>query len=589
MSAFWLSKGYSLYSEVQVRLYPAALEFLGGIFRIFEPSLHLARVACIASGALYLLTVGVTSRHLSAWVAGVASAGFVVLDQQLFEAAGLALSEVPTLAAAALSVMLALRYLETGRRAYLCGASLICGVSLLAKPLMPFLPLWLATVICAANWKIKTQMPSLNKRFVADSAMAIAFLGLPLALCLIIYIPSDFVETTLLTIVRLRDDYPWKPIANLNLVWDYLRGYWGVLLLALASAVLPARSDQNRLYRMALLWLLLAFNLLFLVLHSPLFDRHCTVLSLPLVLLAGVSISSCTDVSHLSKTPYRWIGGALVVLVTVVFVATTAPRMVAWCNSRTRYEQGGPEAAAIRLLEQVTSPSELVVSDDLALVFLSQRRVPPRLSDMSHARNYSGHLTGLQVIAEVEKYDIQAAILWTDRLDELWEFVWWAERHFVSVTDFGERRRILYGRRYDSVQNIAGFHPSSGLLLNESVRLIGYRLEPNELRTSNKVRLVLYWQCIAPLDKDYTVFVHLADAAGTPLSQGDGPPVRGLYPTSGWQAGEILADVHELPVDAKLPPGEYQLLVGLYTIEPSGIQSSPPVRLTTVDVGPIGQ
>ncbi len=114
--------------------------------------------------------------------------------------------------------------------------------------------------------------------------------------------------------------------------------------------------------------------------------------------------------------------------------------------------------------------------------------------------------------------------------------------------------------------------------------MIGYRLQPDESYTPRTIQVVFILAMSDPLEKDYTVFVHLADATGVPLSQGDHPPVRGLYPTSRWQPGEILADFHELPIDANVSPGEYQVLVGMYTIEPSGIQSSPPIYLTTVNV-----
>ena len=60
---------------------------------------------------------------------------------------------------------------------------------------------------------------------------------------------------------------------------------------------------------------------------------------------------------------------------------------------------------------------------------------------------------------------------------------------------------------------------------------------------------------------DYTVFVHLVDAAGNRLAGADGqPPV----PTSQWARGEVVIDERVVPIPDGLPRGDYWLVVGLY-------------------------
>jgi hypothetical protein len=77
--------------------------------------------------------------------------------------------------------------------------------------------------------------------------------------------------------------------------------------------------------------------------------------------------------------------------------------------------------------------------------------------------------------------------------------------------------------------------------------------------------VTLYWQASRPLPADYTVFVHVSDGGGTRIAQGDGPPVAGLYPTSAWRPGQIIADHRRVA----LPPGSaadrLSVAVGLYT------------------------
>jgi hypothetical protein len=76
--------------------------------------------------------------------------------------------------------------------------------------------------------------------------------------------------------------------------------------------------------------------------------------------------------------------------------------------------------------------------------------------------------------------------------------------------------------------------------------------------------VTLYWQALAPIPNDYTVFVHFFDAQGTLLAQQDGQPMNGLAPTSWWAPREIVRDVHTLDVPADWAPGPYRAAVGAY-------------------------
>ncbi len=81
--------------------------------------------------------------------------------------------------------------------------------------------------------------------------------------------------------------------------------------------------------------------------------------------------------------------------------------------------------------------------------------------------------------------------------------------------------------------------------------------------------LVLLWQSAGHLTTDYTVFTHLLGPprvdTGSPLwAQHDSIPVGGLRPTSSWQSGEIIQDMHVLFIPNDIPAGKYQLNVGLY-------------------------
>ncbi len=102
------------------------------------------------------------------------------------------------------------------------------------------------------------------------------------------------------------------------------------------------------------------------------------------------------------------------------------------------------------------------------------------------------------------------------------------------------------------------------------------------------LRFRFFWRAERIPAADYTVFLHLRNGANENVAQKDSPPAAGRYPTSLWDAGEIIVDDLTLPV-ADVPPGEYTPVVGLYNFVdglrlpvpgiPANEVALPPVRI----------
>ncbi|MCS7178446.1 MAG: glycosyltransferase family 39 protein [Anaerolineae bacterium] len=93
--------------------------------------------------------------------------------------------------------------------------------------------------------------------------------------------------------------------------------------------------------------------------------------------------------------------------------------------------------------------------------------------------------------------------------------------------------------------------------------LLGYRLDPPEVRAGQPFTITLIWQAGFTDDIPRSVFVHIAppDAPAPLVAQHDGWPAQNMRPTHTWVYGEIITDPHPLP---GLPAGQYQIRVGLY-------------------------
>ncbi|MGB8643843.1 MAG: DUF2723 domain-containing protein [Anaerolineae bacterium] len=84
---------------------------------------------------------------------------------------------------------------------------------------------------------------------------------------------------------------------------------------------------------------------------------------------------------------------------------------------------------------------------------------------------------------------------------------------------------------------------------------------------TRRLDLTLYWRAEQTPAYDYSVSVHLVDTGQNDrvIAQADSAnPVYGFYPTSRWQAGEIVRDDYTLTVPPALPLTQVNLIVGWY-------------------------
>jgi hypothetical protein len=115
--------------------------------------------------------------------------------------------------------------------------------------------------------------------------------------------------------------------------------------------------------------------------------------------------------------------------------------------------------------------------------------------------------------------------------------------------------RVL-GRTSDTPPQFA-----SDALFAERVRIVGYDVA----REKESLRAAIYWQPRARLDRNYTTFVHLLDANGNKIAQGNDHQVGGeFYPTMLWDVSETLRDEHLIVLPPNLAAGNYRLIVGMY-------------------------
>ena len=99
----------------------------------------------------------------------------------------------------------------------------------------------------------------------------------------------------------------------------------------------------------------------------------------------------------------------------------------------------------------------------------------------------------------------------------------------------------------------------------DAMRLAGFELGAMELHPGDELPVTLYWDALVPLDRDYSVFVHLTDENQILQAQRDSYPGLGNAPTSDWTSGVVHVDPQRVTVPTTAAaPARLKVDVGLY-------------------------
>jgi hypothetical protein len=92
--------------------------------------------------------------------------------------------------------------------------------------------------------------------------------------------------------------------------------------------------------------------------------------------------------------------------------------------------------------------------------------------------------------------------------------------------------------------------------------LTEYAVEPGE---GPWVNVWLRWKAMQDIAGDYAVSVQLLDQSGRLVAQHDGIPVADQVPTQGLREGQVVDDLHSIPLPTEMSPGALDLVVVLYS------------------------
>jgi hypothetical protein len=330
-----------------------------------------------------------------------------------------------------------------------------------------------------------------------------------------------------------------------------------LIAIGLASLLVPAlRSRKGESLGLALASL--PYLALCLVIWEGRVSDALLAAKLPVIQLAGLGLALAAGELNRRWARFR-------VSTTVVLTIAWATLFVAHRPTVLAITRDPGAESVIATVEQVapladrpTTVMALWGHDFWALAYAqAYRHQLPGLNLVDHNADFRAILKRGDRLLTLEKTFYQRSLSWWD--DEV------GRVHLTSVAT-----GVIEIARTPSLTPAdvpAGPH----LDLGNGIRVLGAQLNRSR---PDQLTLTVYWQAEQEPDKDYNVAVHLLahdppQGPGDILAQADRQhPVGGWYPTSRWQAEEIVRDDYVIPVSAGTQP--VAVRVGMYQVDPQG-------------------
>ena len=207
------------------------------------------------------------------------------------------------------------------------------------------------------------------------------------------------------------------------------------LVIVLGMIALPAPAGVPAMRRDGVMHLFICWTagtLFLLLFQHTLTAAHLATVTAPLGMVLGCWAAAPAQGGALRRD---WLS-AWPSLVTVLVVAVGLISVVAQ-RAQPDVRATSDLVLAAAMVDLVTAPDQLVVTDDPMVTVLADRTAPPALADPSRARLAAGQLTTAMVIAAASDPRVGTFLWWSGTFDRLPGLASWVGQHFVKIQAFG--------------------------------------------------------------------------------------------------------------------------------------------------------
>jgi len=226
-----------------------------------------------------------------------------------------------------------------------------------------------------------------------------------------------------------------------------------------------------------------------------------------------------------------------------------------------------PEQAIIDLARQYTLPQDCLIVDDQRVAMAVPRLVPPFLSETSSARHLTQFITTSTIMEQINRYDCSLVIYWDGRfMKYLPDLAAQLRDHYFLEITYNDHLVVYLAQKHAILPpDSAGTKRGTELKVDfgDTLHLQGFTLPSEPWQPGQTIPLATYWQATAHPAIGYKFLLQLTPLS-SPLTQGG---QRGVDLTQGGQEGVIELNFDQFPLNP--PSADYQFKRGPYYLLPT--------------------
>jgi 4-amino-4-deoxy-L-arabinose transferase-like glycosyltransferase len=443
-SARMACRGFPLFDSVFSSQPPVFIGLIRFAFGISGESVEVARqISAFFAVISLIMTAWLAAKLVCPWAGPVSVIGLMIITL-FFEQSRAVQAEMPALGFTLLAMTAA--YAPSKRMKWLvqstAGLSLSLGVlcKLLIVPIIP-LAMLLITARCVQD-RQRLSRAGGRVPFLQTLVAALAFFstGILVGFCIFLWQTpvGKMVDQVIVFHLDAGRAIPADIGGNLDVCWRLAEHNWLPLLLALAGLWYLFMS---KIYVALWLTIWLTLSSIFLVSHSPLFERHFIILLPPLSIAWSACVLWLPELIGRSNTRQIKIGWLILLAGVACWKVDSTEGLVPPLAQTPRPD----DLDLIAFIQSNTRPDDFVVSDQQMQVFRAGRGMPPGLCDTSFVRIRTGYLTDDEAIRA--SADAKIVVFWTGRLNMLRKYDKWVQAKFKPApVDCGLVHRRVYVR-----------------------------------------------------------------------------------------------------------------------------------------------
>jgi hypothetical protein len=615
MFALLVNAGHPAYAETFVGFAPLALLTIQLGVKLFETTLAV-RYATMILSLVGVVAVFWLFRPQKFWLgllAGFLAAIFLSFNPNYFLVSSKLEFEVPAIAMATLSLVLAQQYDARRKIFWLILSGIAFGLSLTLKSLLVFMPALIGLVILVSvlNDGQITWTKVVRQLVVCGGAWLLG-VAIPLLIFVIIFDPLPMYQQVLAFRLPIREMSIERQhitlLDNIFVVSQTILIEYGIFLVgAIAGITLGWRQYRSFIWPWCV-WLVLALALM--MWHIPFRSRYALMVIPPLAVLTGlaVGIIFLWLYQKLHSKKVGWLGVVVVSFLLLGTIAWTVSEPATHALSSPFSDPSGYVFSylteelkdAIDYARANTTTDDCIIADDPRFMIAAGRLPPPTLSLTSDARLMTNWMINSDsLVAEADRNDCPLVVYYfrrfrshlpdlSDKLQDL---------YFLRIT-YTDEIVIYAAKKHVSQQPTIPFT----VQLGDAISLQGVDLTPAPWYPGQTIQLATYWTALESPGKAYKIFLQLKNEQGETVAAFDHFPFpvpgyryrflpdiggqyeilpnineaeytndiistypsKGMVPTNVWPVDNTIREVTTMPLPEALPPGMYHLYIGIY-------------------------